>query len=435
MMNLFSLFNSIVAAILSLFFTVAAIGCLLVIQAQTPVYVLLGLAILAGLLVLIGFARQQGEMRGIVEVLKRLQRGDFEARLMPISARGTLGEVAWAVNDFADRADAFAREASASLSAVSEQIYYRRVIETGMLGTYLQAARAINTATSEMHNKISGFGSALSHFERIANDVVTKLATTSIDLTQMAQTLNHAATSTSDKTVIAATATEKASVSLQAVAAATEELTASIGEINRQIHRSVDVAHAAVRETETAHSQVDGLVSASAKIGEVVTLIREIAEKTNLLALNATIESARAGEAGKGFAVVASEVKNLANQTAQATDDIIDQVNAIQNVVSSVASAIRNARDVINQVDETASAIAAAMEEQSAATGEIARNVEQASQGSSDVSRSVADVRQVTEETGQAATQLLGSTSDMEQQSRGFARELTGFLGELRKVI
>lgn len=435
MTNSFSLSDAVIAVIASLVLTVIAAVYLSAAGMTWIAAVLIVGAIVAGLIgifVVLGVARECERMTGI---LIELQRGNFEARLVHVAGRGALGELGWAVNDFADRADAFAREASASLEAVTQHRYYRRLIETGMLGTYRRAAQTINAATSEMGQKINGFGAALQHFEQSANAVVGKLSGTSVELTGMAKALNGAASSTNDRTEIAAAATERASASLQAVAAATEELTASIGEINRQIHRSVEVAHAAVRETESAYGQVDGLVSAAAKIGEVVSLIREIAERTNLLALNATIESARAGEAGKGFAVVASEVKNLANQTAQATDDIIDQVKSIQTVVGSVASAIKNARDVINQVDETAAAIAAAMEEQSAATGEIARNVEQASEGSGDVHRSVADVRAVTQETEQAATQLLGSTTDMASQSRLFAEELSGFLGALRKVI
>jgi methyl-accepting chemotaxis protein len=435
MTNSFSLFDAVIAALLSILLSLAAFACVSLIGLGWVAGALIAIAAICGIYGVAVLLRAEREFDKMSGILKKLQHGDFEARLMPVTARGRLGELCWSVNDFADRADAFAREASASLEAVAQHQYYRKVIETGMLGTYRRAAQAINAATSDMAHKISGFSAALVQFEQSANRVVGKLRDTSVELTGMAKALNGAASSTNDRTEVAAAATERASASLQAVAAATEELTASIGEINRQIHRSVEVAHAAVRETESAYGQVDGLVDAASKIGEVVTLIREIAEKTNLLALNATIESARAGEAGKGFAVVASEVKNLANQTARATDDIIEQVNSIQTSVGSVATAIKKARDVINQVDETAAAIAAAMEEQSAATGEIARNVEQASEGSTDVHRSVADVRVVTQETEQAATQLLGSTTDMASQSRHFAEELSGFFGELRKVI
>jgi methyl-accepting chemotaxis protein len=435
MTNSFSLFDAVIATLLSVLLGVASFAYVSWSGFGWVSGALIALASLSGLYGVAILQRAEREFDKMSGVLKKLQQGDFEARLMPVTARGRLGELSWSVNDFADRADAFAREASASLEAVAQHHYYRKVIETGMLGAYRHAAQAINAATGDMAHKISGFSAALVQFEQSANQVVGKLRDTSVELTGMAKALNGAASSTNDRTEVAAAATDRASASLQAVAAATEELTASIGEINRQIHRSVEVAHAAVRETESAYGQVDGLVDAASKIGEVVTLIREIAEKTNLLALNATIESARAGEAGKGFAVVASEVKNLANQTARATDDIIEQVNSIQTSVGSVATAIKRARDVINQVDETAAAIAAAMEEQSAATGEIARNVEQASEGSTDVHRSVADVRVVTQETEQAATQLLGSTTDMASQSRHFAEELSGFFGALRKVI
>jgi methyl-accepting chemotaxis protein len=298
MTNSFSLSDAVIAAIVSLVLTVVtSIYVFFVGTTWIAFALIVGVvaASLAGIFVVLRVGR---ECERMTSVLKELQRGNFEARLVHVAGRGTIGELGWAVNDFADRADAFAREASASLEAVTQRRFYRRLIETGMLGTYRRAAQTINAATADMGKKISGFGSALQNFEKSANDVVGKLSGTSVELTDMAKALNGAASSTNDRTEVAAAATERASASLQAVAAATEELTASIGEINRQIHRSVEVAHAAVRETESAYGQVDGLVSAAAKIGEVVSLIREIAERTNLLALNATIESARAGRQG-----------------------------------------------------------------------------------------------------------------------------------------
>lgn len=190
-----------------------------------------------------------------------------------------------------------------------------------------------------------------------------------------AHLLAQAVDETKHKAVVVAAASEEAATNVQAVAGAAEELTASNREIGSQMVRSSDTAKEAVAEADRARATVDGLLSATTKIGDVVKLIQDIAEQTNLLALNATIEAARAGDAGKGFAVVASEVKALSNQTASATKSIAEQVHAMTSATSAAVAAINTIVTTIGSMDHAATAISAAVEQQIAATSEIARNV------------------------------------------------------------
>jgi len=173
----------------------------------------------------------------------------------------------------------------------------------------------------------------------------------------------------------ASSGAEQTSANVQAVAAAAEELDSSISEISRQVDQSRGITKNAVQEARETSQSVQALADASQKIGQIVSLIQNIAGQTNLLALNATIEAARAGEAGKGFAVVAQEVKNLASQTAKATEEISEQIAAIQESTQSTVSAIGRISTTIDTIDETSVAISAAVEEQAATTSEISRSV------------------------------------------------------------
>jgi methyl-accepting chemotaxis protein len=221
-----------------------------------------------------------------------------------------------------------------------------------------------------------------------------------------------------------AAASTQASTNVETVAAAAEELAASIGEIGRQVAHSNQISRRAADEAGRTDADVQELAKTALRIGEVVSLISDIASQTNLLALNATIEAARAGEAGKGFAVVANEVKSLANQTARATEEISTQITAVQDQTKAVVDAIRSIGTVIDEVSSIAGAIAAAVEQQSAATQEIARNVEQAAAGTSEVSSTIAGVQQAAGDTGSAATTVLDA-----------ARLLSGQAGELRQAV
>jgi len=202
--------------------------------------------------------------------------------------------------------------------------------------------------------------------------------------------------------------------------------------IGRQVHQSARIASAAVHEAEATNTTIQGLAETASKIGEVVNLINDIAGKTNLLALNATIEAARAGEAGKGFAVVAQEVKNLANQTAKATEDIARQINAVQDGTADAVGAIGKITGVIGEINDIATTIATAIEEQSASTAEIARNVQQAARGTQDVNTNIESVNRAAGETGTAASQVLGASQAMSRQAETLRGDIDRFLQEVQ---
>lgn len=271
-------------------------------------------------------------------------------------------------------------------------------------------------------------------FESNVTAVLDQVGMASNTMKTTAEGMAATAEETSRQSTAVAAAAEEASTNVQTVAAAAEELSSSISEISRQVQESHKISGNAVHEAERADEMVQGLATAANKIGEVVELITDIADQTNLLALNATIEAARAGEAGKGFAVVASEVKNLANQTAKATEEISSQIGGIQSATQDSVHAIQSITKTIGDISEIAAAIAAAVEEQGAATQEIARNVEQASAGTADVTSNISSVNTAADETGNAANEVLTATGTLTMQSDKLSTEVTKFLQGLKSV-
>jgi methyl-accepting chemotaxis protein len=262
--------------------------------------------------------------------------------------------------------------------------------------------------------------------------VVRGVHSSSSEMRQSAQAMSANAEETSRQSEVVAGVSEKSSVNLQTVASAADELTASIAEISTQVVRSTDVARSAVEHAAQAHTTIQGLAGASVRIGEVVKLITDIAEQTNLLALNATIEAARAGDAGKGFAVVAAEVKNLANQTAHATEDIKKQIEDVQATTGSAVSAIAAVSGIVDQLNEIGATVAAAVEEQEAATKEIAANVQEVAAGAQDVTANITHVSSAASETGVAAEQILGISASLGQQSSELQQRVADFLSKIR---
>ena len=371
-----------------------------------------------------------------LKVCEAVSNGDFEARIIGIGGhKGEVADLCHAINRLIDRTDAYVRESTASLEYVSKNKYFRRIQEPGMVGAFLTASRAINAATQSMEDRIASFRAVVGEFETTMQGVTETVSSASTELESSANAMNVTAGSTSEQAATVAAAAEEASVNVETVAAAAEQLSNSITEIGRQVSNSSDVAKAAVDRARDADAKITGLAEASQRIGEVLGLITDIANQTNLLALNATIEAARAGEAGKGFAVVAAEVKNLANQTAKATEEISLQIDNIQNVTGETVDAIKEINRTIGQIGETSTAISAAVEEQDAATKEIAVNVEQAAVGTSEVTRNVALVTQGAQETGAAASQVLSASGELAKQSSLLETEVRSFLERLRAVV
>ncbi len=206
----------------------------------------------------------------------------------------------------------------------------------------------------------------------------------------------EAITTTNSQVTNAAKASDRTTSTVQSVAAAAEELVASVGEITRRVHEASEVSSTAVQQSAGANKIIEGLSASTERIGQVIGLINSVAAQTNLLALNATIEAARAGEAGKGFAVVASEVKALAGQTAKATDEISEQISAVQNATRSVIGVIQEINGVISTISENSGAIATAVEEQRAVTQEISENMQLAAKEVSAITKNMSEIAEAT---------------------------------------
>lgn len=273
-----------------------------------------------------------------------------------------------------------------------------------------------------------------SDFESSVKSVVTSVSASATQMQGNAERLSTLAGETkANSGQVASSATEAAQTAGQ-VAAAAEELTAAIGEISAQVQKSSAVANQASGQAENINQSMHALVEKSNRVGEVIQFITNIASQINLLALNATIESARAGEAGRGFAVVASEVKNLANQTAKATEEIVQQVQSMQEATQGAVQSVNEIIGIISEISRNTASVAAAVEEQSAATNEISRNIAHTASGTNEISRNIASVEKGADETGTSSRQVLDSAKALTDQAAVLSKKVDEFLAMVRKA-
>ncbi len=341
-------------------------------------------------------------IEALAEVMRVMSKGEIEATIPDTDKKDEIGDMARAVDVFRDAMRERARLEHEEVVAAERRLERQRLVD------------------AMIHD-----------FDRTVQRILVTVDTQIARMLETAEGLTMLATDAEGRGEVVAGAAQETSSTVATVASATEELTASIEEINRQIGSARDVVGRAGEVAGSTRAEMHELAGAAERIGEVVGLIHAIAAQTNLLALNATIEAARAGEAGRGFAVVAQEVKNLAQQTAKATEEISAQVGGIQTSTTGAVKAIEDIVHIMDDIDRMTVTIATTVDEQRAATVEIARNVGAAAAGTTELSDNFRQVSDAVTETSRAALDVNGVSRELGTQVTDLRGRVADFLRQV----
>ena len=353
-----------------------------------------------------------GPLNVAAKCVERISKGDIPAKITD-NYNGDFNTIKNNLNTCIDAVNALVADANMLAQAAADGELATRADASKHQGDFRKVVEGVNNTLDTVIAPL-----------KAAAETATALAGSSEELSAVSQQMSANAEETATQSNVVSAAAEQVTKNLQTVATATEEMSSSIKEIAKNATESAKVATSAVRTAEATNATVAKLGESSAEIGQVIKVITSIAQQTNLLALNATIEAARAGEAGKGFAVVANEVKELAKETAKATEDIGRKIDAIQGDTKGAVEAIGQITTVINQLNDISNTIASSVEEQTATTNEISRNVQEGAKGASQVAENIVSVAQAAKSTTQGAN-----------DTQTAAGELTRMAAELQKVV
>ena len=386
------------------------------------VYAVILLSILAFAVLLGGvryLSRDLGcRMTDITAALKMLATGSNDIVLEGRERTDEIGDMVRALYVFREANEQLAREAAANEARMQAE----RDFEA-------DRQRGIETRKNEKRALLVGLAN---RFEQTVGEIVSSMASAASQMKDTAGGMAATAEQSTGQSDAVARYIDEASSGVTAAAAASDEFAMSIGEISRQAASSAELARNASGSAQQADSTITDLSVSAEEVGKIVTLIQNIAKRTDLLALNASIEAARGGEAGRGFAVVASEVKELAAQTTRATQDIADRIGAMETSTHKSVTALRDVHRQIEDLEATATAIATAVDQQSIAGQELARSIDLAARSTSEVSGNAADLHEASLATGDAATHVLGAATELASQSTSLHEQVERFLMQVR---